>query len=396
MTSRRRFLVLCIVAWGMLVTLLRAIRLPNDYAESHWLVDYRFGFVKRGLVGTAFTALSRSTHLPQAAWSIALLSSLFLAISCGALLWASHRILARLQWSRNSFLLVSVFVTSPFVVMSAHLIGYYDDIVLVLTLLSILLVLRGRFWTAGLLQTFAVLVHEISLLTGLPCVLFGVWMVVRRGPAPRSVWAFTPFTLPLLTFAGLASYLSVLDQTHLQSTLTARLSSFAFIAPDYQVLVPEWLVTSFAEFVRTDRGHFLRRLADPGSLVAVLPSLLVMATFVATHFETRRPARDATWIACVALAPLAMHLLACDTARIWCMAIAGLFWVALVQAELGSPAASGRTEPFRWLAWAALVTNMMVRVPLMDHRLDRFTLVQRLLLYAPLLIGAAIGSPRQP
>src|SRR5207244_4304957 len=33
--------------WTLAVTILRAARLPNDFAKEHWFIDYRFGFVKR-------------------------------------------------------------------------------------------------------------------------------------------------------------------------------------------------------------------------------------------------------------------------------------------------------------------------------------------------------------
>ena len=40
----------CVLMLGALVaTVLRTIRWPNDWSEAHWLLDYRFGFVKRGL-----------------------------------------------------------------------------------------------------------------------------------------------------------------------------------------------------------------------------------------------------------------------------------------------------------------------------------------------------------
>mgnify|MGYP001074915577 CR=1 FL=1 len=43
-----------LVAWAMAVTMARAVRCPNDFAEAHWLVDYRFGFIRRGLAGSLY------------------------------------------------------------------------------------------------------------------------------------------------------------------------------------------------------------------------------------------------------------------------------------------------------------------------------------------------------
>src|SRR5262249_58668406 len=40
------------LVWALVVTCLRSARLPNNLATEHWLIDYRFGFVKRGLIGS--------------------------------------------------------------------------------------------------------------------------------------------------------------------------------------------------------------------------------------------------------------------------------------------------------------------------------------------------------
>jgi hypothetical protein len=42
-----------LVAWAMVITMARAVRYPNDFAEAHWLLDYRFGLIRRGLAGSA-------------------------------------------------------------------------------------------------------------------------------------------------------------------------------------------------------------------------------------------------------------------------------------------------------------------------------------------------------
>jgi len=43
---------LSLVGWAMVITMARAVRYPNDFAEAHWLLDYRFGFIKRALAGS--------------------------------------------------------------------------------------------------------------------------------------------------------------------------------------------------------------------------------------------------------------------------------------------------------------------------------------------------------
>jgi hypothetical protein len=42
----------------LLFTLTKSIRMPNDWAEAHWLIGYQFGFIKRGLPGEILRMLS--------------------------------------------------------------------------------------------------------------------------------------------------------------------------------------------------------------------------------------------------------------------------------------------------------------------------------------------------
>ena len=98
----RRWLpiVSCLLMLGALVaTVLRTIRWPNDWSESHWLLDYRFGFVKRGLVGQVLTWLTKVTGVPVGE---ALIGGLALAICvafCLLLLLLACRIARQASWS---------------------------------------------------------------------------------------------------------------------------------------------------------------------------------------------------------------------------------------------------------------------------------------------------------
>jgi hypothetical protein len=55
---------MAVVSWTFAVTLSRSLGRPLDYAEAQWLLDYRFGFVKRGLVGELFTMTRSLFHAP--------------------------------------------------------------------------------------------------------------------------------------------------------------------------------------------------------------------------------------------------------------------------------------------------------------------------------------------
>jgi len=93
----------------------------------------------------------------------------------------------------------------------------------------------------------------------------------------------------------------------------------------------------------------------------------------------------------VVLAPLLLHAVAWDTARIWTHTIvAGFGCVWLSGAADGISHAAAR----RWLLAAAVpvvVANIVGRSPLMDGEAERFSLAARAWLYLPFLAGAALA-----
>ena len=86
-------LLSCLVMLGALVaTVLRTIRWPNDWAEAHWLLDYRFGFVKRGLVGQVFTWVTGLLGIPVGEGLIGGVALVICVGFCGLLLLLAYRI----------------------------------------------------------------------------------------------------------------------------------------------------------------------------------------------------------------------------------------------------------------------------------------------------------------
>src|ERR1051325_6529937 len=71
---RTQVLIAAAIAWTYCVTFLRALRPPNDFAEAHWLLDYRFGFVKRGLAGMLLSAFTVPFGIQPSERTIAVVS----------------------------------------------------------------------------------------------------------------------------------------------------------------------------------------------------------------------------------------------------------------------------------------------------------------------------------
>jgi hypothetical protein len=71
----------------LVITSLRTLRLPNDWAEGHWLLNYDYGFIKRLLPGTIFKPLIYSNGASNAEFYISLISSFILFVFYSVLIY---------------------------------------------------------------------------------------------------------------------------------------------------------------------------------------------------------------------------------------------------------------------------------------------------------------------
>jgi len=133
----KRVWIVSAMLWAVVVTSSRATRLPNDFSKEHWFIDYRFGFLKRGLVGTIVSLATRLVDTRPTEALVNTLSTVLFVAFCAAFVWLAVHLLRRSGWSVEVALAVLVFLSSPFVVMSAHLIGDFDNIIILLTMLSL-------------------------------------------------------------------------------------------------------------------------------------------------------------------------------------------------------------------------------------------------------------------
>jgi len=395
-----------LVAWAMVVTMARAVRGPNDFAEAHWLIDYRFGLVKRGLAGSVFTLASDAGLVPQSQTAIAVLSFAVLAALAAALLVLARRVLDSEADPALSFAAAAVFATSPFVVMAAHFTGYLDHLVLLAAFAAAALASRGRMWPSALVAAAGVLLHESFLLVGLPLVLVAASLAPEEplSPGSRPIEAagwrsrYLPFALPL--GAALALFLSealVLDLSWLRQQLTARLAAFPFVAGGMYVFVPEWLTTGSWENLRGQSHAFWSRMGDPNLLRLMVPSALFLATYAALSARAARRPFLAALVGLVTAAPLILHLVAWDTARIWTFAVVAAFACAWLVAAVrgGDRGSAGAVSPRTTRLLIAVsavivVANVLGRSPLMDGEIERFSTPTRLFLYSPFLAGATL------
>ena len=193
--------------------------------------------------------------------------------------------------------------------------------------------------------------------------------------------------LPIATFVVLVVSQS-LAPANLEQSLTSYLSGFPFIERNIQnTRVPHWITITFFDSYALHRGLFEGRLISGAMLGLVLPSMLAMLGVIVDAYPIRALSAESIVLLGVCLAPQTMHLVAWDTARIWTYSILSSFLVLWIYAELVATQ-KDVSQFVKLLCLATLVLNALELTPLMDGLHDRFELMPRLVLYAPILAAA--------
>jgi len=228
-----RLLLGLLLGWAVAATTARALRGPNDFALAHWLLDWRLGPLKRGLPGSVLALATGGA--PDAAAATVVAWCVF-AASTAALLYALWQVSGRGR-DTGGTLVALVVAGSPLVVMHAHLVGYFDGVVIALVVPAIALALRGRAAAGSLLLALAVAAHEMTLLVALPAFLLAVrgnGGDVRRAAAPS-----------LAVFALVAVAQALQPPGALQGAAAARLAAQPGLDPVIAGSLPGWLTDSF-------------------------------------------------------------------------------------------------------------------------------------------------------
>lgn len=382
--------IIILMLWTMAVTASRALRTPNDFAEAHWLLDYRFGFVKRGLVGEIFSLITGLRSTPITAQLISNISTLIFLIYCILLVLLSIRIVYRAGWAKQAVLVSLVFLSSPFIVMSAHLNGYYDNIVIMLGVLSLVFLANNVLWPAVLVQMLAVLVHENSMLLIFP--LFCLTWLLKNSKQQRQalpLLPFPPLLLPILTFivVTVTSQAAFTSQGFVE-LFAKRLSQFSFIQEDRNTWVPIWISKSLTDNFLTESPEFPARMTSTRMYGLVIPSTLALLLFTVNSFRIPDLSVESLGIFVVCFLPQAMHLLAWDTQRIWTYTILCAFLLLWIYSE--NFMVVGKYWVNISLYILAIFINVIILTPLFDGLSEYFSLTSRLLLYAPVLVGCLI------
>jgi hypothetical protein len=387
--SRREALTAGVVVFTLFVTVSRTLRAPNEFAMTHWLFDYRFGFMKRGLVGSICALVASFFGGSVSPAAITVLSSVLLASFFSMLLLLLFQALRPLREEPRVPLLALVFVSSPFITLSAHFMGYFDGWIYVVAALAMSLAMAGRPFWAGLVSALGVLVHESYLVVGLPLVVLATHQT-GEGDDPRLIRRRHSVALlpPLIVFGLICAALEFRNAAELRSRWTEHLSTVGFVG-EQGSRTAVWNNTAFSQFSRDQLPLLPRRLIDPDVFGPGLPTLGVLMVFLHSAYRVRPLGRLSLLTLFSVLSPLVLHAIAWDSARIAAYPICGALFALWIVARTRAPGKVSSVVVF--LALPALLVNIFTRTPLTDGLEERLTDLDRLLLYAPAL-GLALST----
>ena len=385
MRSHIKLLFVSLIAF--VFTIIKGFRLPNDWAEAHWMIGYQFGFIKRGLPGAMLELFSQGgDDLEKRITAIAIF---IFVVFCGLLILVIYNVLSKGS-AVEDFVVLIIFFTSGYIVMSAHLMGYYDHIVIILLVVSIILVDRGYLITASLILGMSILVHETTLLISLPLCSFHL-MVKSSDKVDKSLAKL--LILPVTSFV----FVFVLNTTQPipASVLQDYLENYSFIEGQRHEMVADAFTQSFISYLRSQIVQFPSRVLNLQFVIKIgIPvACIAFICWKKMGSITRtKKSHFSLYILCILL-PLSLHAIAWDTARIWSysLIIASFGYFSLKLNGLMS--ADYKNFGLILIFSLCVAINLIPKLTLMDQVSERFNLVVRISSLFILIILALVSAP---
>ena len=300
------------------VSLLKGARYPSRWSATQVLINYDFGLIKRGLFGATFGNWLHLEHYKR----FSLVSYILLAVFIGLLVLFTFQ--AGVLKKLGSVEAVALFCGSCTLTFMAHLVGYMDIPLGMLTVM--LLLIRSspvRMMAAVPVCLIGILIHESFLVVFFPCVLFSfvldiVWVTeVRRR---TTLWAF----LSMLVLAVLSLTVGLALKTRLTQNQISALRIEGIKRADFPIRedVFDLLRHSTGQNIVSMKDHFLQpwmdliyiedKLIYGATIVLLLACVITLIKGTENKEHRRIVAGGAVLAAC---APILMMFLGWDFAR---------------------------------------------------------------------------------
>ncbi|WP_146942298.1 hypothetical protein [Chryseobacterium hagamense] len=378
--------------YALLFSVAKTARFPNKWSESHWMMDYRFGFIKRGLGGEIFGWFFRKDESSVFILSVAILLLLYAAV-----IGIAVRETFRREKSIHTVLFFVIFLLSQYIIFSAHLIGYLEHVVFLLTLPVIYLIRRKKFVLASLIAGFSVFIHEITFFLMLPVSTFA--LLVFESPAQAFSFKniFSPGMIKkIIAFLGLPvlsliflSWFHEREGGDCVTTVFNYLKSIPFIPENVARSVTSAYTQRFSLSFQEQRSHFIQRVFISKATVFYGIPMLFLLWMVLKEFRLKGNIGIFILLAAVSSIPLLMHSIAYDTYRIWTFPFMILFlgfWVLGLKFRFKRAETDILSIPeLVFFIISFLLVTLSPNV-LFDEETERFSLPVKLILILPLFL----------
>lgn len=378
--------------YALIFSVSKTIRIPNQWAQSHWLVDYRFGFIKRGLAGELFGFLSVKNT-----FSITVLSILILAVLYFLIVKIALKTTLNNSGSYYRILFFVIFLLSQYIVFSAHLIGYLDHIIFLLTILAVYLTIRNKILLASLVAVFSIFIHEISVVLLLPVCCFAIIanQIPERQFFIRDIFSrslLKKFAL-FLIFPSLTAFFISFYQEINGGNYYAQIFSYlrqSSIPANVADSVCSAYTKSFTYYFREQYEHFFQRIFISKATIFYGIPIVFLLWLIFKEFKLKQNIHLFIILILITGVPLILHSIAYDTYRIWTFPYMILFlgfWILSVKTGKLE-----QTEPEQPLVWeviffmVAFLFVSLIPTQLFDGETEKLSLAIKTILVLPILL----------
>lgn len=378
---KHRAPVIFLYTYALSFSFLKTVRLPNEWAKAHWLVDYRSGFIKRGLAGEIFGFFFEKSECQIEIVSAVILFLLYLAIMIIAVKHTFQ------NYHIRKVLLYTVFFLSQYIVLSAHFIGYLDQVIFLLTFLAVYLIRQRYITLASLLCGVSVLIHEISFFLMLPICLFALSLnEINNKPAItsdliRKAIFFSGVSVAMIISVSLYQEFSGKDNREI---IFNYLESSGFISRRFGYIVSDAYTESFVTYLKQEGPNFLKRVFFSAFTIKFWIPIAFMMLMIYKLFRNVN-GYILLFLGIIALFPLILHAIAWDTFRIWSFPFMILFlgfWI--LDNQFKSVQLQDKLRGFEIIFFVSAVMLTAVSLNgLFDNETERFSKPERLLLLVP-------------
>lgn len=378
--------------YALIFSVSKTIRIPNQWAQSHWLVDYRFGFIKRGLAGELFGFLSVKNT-----FSITVLSILILAVLYFLIVKIALKTTLNNSGSYYRILFFVIFLLSQYIVFSAHLIGYLDHIIFLLTILAVYLTIRNKILLASLVAVFSIFIHEISVVLLVPVCCFAT--IVNQMPEKqffiRDIFSrslLKKFAL-FLIFPSLTAFFISFYQEINGGNYYAQIFSYlrqSSIPANVADSVCSAYTKSFTYYFREQYEHFFQRIFISKATIFYGIPIVLLLWLIFKEFKLKQNIYLFIILILITGVPLILHSIAYDTYRIWTFPYMILFlgfWILSV--KTGKLEQTKPEQPLVWETIFFMVAFLFVSLiptQLFDGETEKFSFAIKTILVLPILL----------